>query len=227
MAVLRLRSPLSLVALLVLASCRGTAEPAVLAPVEDVSSYVGALARETAVERPMLIIFRWRVSEEGVRLGGRGVARVAPPYRARLDLFLENGEAVAQAVLIEDDLRLPVTLPGGLLPPAHLLWGTLGVFRNWPGTEVLGGDRLDGGARRVRTRLADGDQVHYRFVDGVMQSVALLEDGSEVKQVRLTQDGAPVPAEAVYRDLAAFRELTITRESVEYVASFPPDIWHP
>ncbi|UCC24280.1 MAG: hypothetical protein JSU98_11145 [Gemmatimonadales bacterium] len=198
-----------------------------VSPVGDVGSWAAGISEGTKVERPTLVFFRWSVTEEGIRIGGRGVARVEPPYRARLDLFLENGEAVAQAVLIDDDLRLPVTLPGGILPPAHLLWGTLGVFRSWPGTEILGAEDLEDGSRRLRTRLATGDQVHYSFVEGTLRWVALLDGGTEVKRVRLEHDGAAVPSRAVYRDLAAFRELIITRESVEHVASFPPDIWRP
>lgn len=207
--------------------CGGRAEPGVVAPVQDPRGAAESLEEATAVRQPTLILFRWRMAEEGLRLSGRGVARVEPPYRARLDLFLENGEAVAVAVLVEDDLRLPVTLPGGLLPPAHLLWGSLGVFRVWPGTEVVGGEELAGGIRQIRMRLAAGDEVRYRFADEAMRSVELLERGSVVKRVELKQDGVSVPAEAVYRDLAAFRELVITRESVEHVASFPPDIWRP
>lgn len=214
-------------AVLTTAGCAGTGTPGVVAPVQDVGAWTVGLAEATEVERPTLILFEWTLTEEGIRVGGRGVARVAPPYRARLDLFLKNGEAVAKAVMIEDDLRLPMTLPGGILPPAHLLWGTLGVFRSWPGTDILGAEDLMDGSRLLRTRLASGDQVHYSFVDGLMRSAALLDDGTEVKRVFLEHDGERVPSRAVYRDMAAFRELIITRESVEYVASFPPEIWNP
>jgi len=92
---------------------------------------------------------------------------------------------------------------------------------------VVGGEELAGGVRQIRTRLATGEEVRYRFAGEVMRSVELLERGSVVKRVELEQDGVSVPSEAVYRDLAAFRELVITRESVEHVASFPPDIWRP
>lgn len=201
--------------------------PAVVAPVPDPAGEAAVLQEATRVGQPTLVIFRWRISEEGVRLSGRGVARVEPPYRARLDLFLANGEPAAVAVLMEDDLRLPVTLPGGILPPAPLLWSSLGVFRVGPGAEVYAGDVTEDGGRLFRARLAGGEEVRYRFAGGVMRYAELLQGGSVVKRVELSQDGGSVPAEAVYRDMAAFRELVITRESVEHVASFPPDIWNP
>lgn len=209
------------------AACGAGAPVPPLAPVRDAAGEVARLQEATRVQQPTLIVFQWRIAEEGLRLSGRGVARVEPPYRARLDLFLANGEAVAVAVMIDDDLRLPVTLPGGILPPAPLLWASLGVFRIAPDSELLGGGVLEDGGRILQARLASGEQVRYRFARDGMRQAELLEGESVVKRVGLTQDGSSVPAEAVYRDLAAFRELVITRESVEHVASFPPDIWRP
>jgi hypothetical protein len=208
-------------------ACGGGVPAPALTPVEDAAGEVARLQASTRVEQPTLILFQWRIAEEGLRLSGRGVARVEPPYRARLDLFLANGEAVAVAVMIDDDLRLPVTLPGGILPPAPLLWASLGVFRIAPDAELLGGGTQANGDRILQARLASGEEVRYRFARDGMRQAELLEGESVVKRVALTQDGSSVPAEAVYRDLAAFRELVITRESVEHVASFPPDIWRP
>lgn len=210
-----------------LAACGGGAPPATLSPIPDPAAEAAALQESTRVRQPTLILFDWRIAEEGLRLSGRGVARVEAPYRARLDLFLANGEAVAVAVMVDDDLRLPVTLPGGILPPAPLLWASLGVFRMAPDATVTRGGVLPDGGRLLEARLASGEEVRYRFARDGMRLAELLEGESVVKRVELTQDGSPVPAEAVYRDMAAFRELVITRESVEHVASFPPDIWRP
>ena len=211
-----------------MAGCGGGGPAAeVVAPVPDAPALSRSLQEATAVERPQVVIFRWQITEEGLRAGGQGVARIAPGYRARLDLFLENGEGVAQAVLIGDDLRTPYTLPGGILPPANLLWGSLGVFREWPGTEILGGEELEGGERRILTRLPDGHRVDYRFRGDQMTSAVLRRDGTVVREIRLERDEGRIPVQAVYRDRTAFRELTITRERVEYVESFPDDIWYP
>ncbi|MDT8341620.1 MAG: hypothetical protein RQ751_08935, partial [Longimicrobiales bacterium] len=179
------------------------------------------------VAEPTLVTFRWRIAEEGVRFSGQGVARSEPPYRARLDLFLDNGEAAAVAVLVEDELRLPVAFPGGIVPPPPLLWGSLGVFRLPPESELLGGDELEGGGRRLRARLASGEVVRYRFRGELLEAVEVEERGRVVQRLELERDGGAVPVEAVYRDLTAFRELVITRESVEHVGPFPPHIWRP
>ena len=43
--------------------------------------------RATAPSAPLHILFDWTAREPDARFTGRGVARVEPPYRARLDLF--------------------------------------------------------------------------------------------------------------------------------------------
>ena len=60
-----------------------------------------------------------------------------------------------------------------------------------------------------------------------MTAAELRREGSVIQEIRLARDSVSVPAEAVYRDNTAFRELIITRERVEYVPSFPDDIWRP
>ena len=83
----------------------------------------------TRLETPVRLIFDWSVREPGLRSGGRGVARLEPPYRARLDLFTGRGETVLRAALVGDDLRLPEGASGELVPPPALFWSSLGIFR--------------------------------------------------------------------------------------------------
>ncbi len=213
--------------LLALAGCAGGGTPEAIGPVADPEMAVRSVEVATALERATRITFDWHLTEEGVRVGGRGVARIEPPDRARLDLFLDNGEGVAAAILIGDDLTLPVSLPGDILPPPALLWGTVGLVRLGAGVSVLDGQELADGGRIIRTRLPSGEGVIYRVLDERLQEVSQTEDGTVVKRLAARyEDGGRIPAEAVYRDLAAFRELTLTRERVEYVDGFPPDIWH-
>lgn len=180
----------------------------------------------TALQHPSRIVFDWSLAEQGVRVSGRGVARVEPPYRARLDLFLGNGEAAARAALVGDDLRIPPGVPTDILPPSHLLWGTLGVFRPGMGTGLLGGDALDEGGVQLRYRLGNGDEVHYDLDQArQVRSVAVLRSGTVIQRLAVERDGDGFPTEAVYRDLAAFRELRMTRESVVQVEPYPADIW--
>jgi hypothetical protein len=175
------------------------------------------------MESPTAVTFSWQLAEEGLRLSGRGVARVLPPERARLDLFLGNGEPAARAVLVGEDLRLPVLMPGGVIPPPPLLWATLGVYRPGPGrTEVRTGD---GGMREVTVYLDSGESVRYDFTGERMRAAYLAQGGSITREVRLEWGDGELPSSARYRDLASFRELVITSEEVRQVAGFPPDIW--
>jgi hypothetical protein len=182
----------------------------------------------TSLREPSRIVFAWSLSEQGVRISGRGVARVEPAYKARLDLFLPSGETAARASMVGDDLRIPAGVPTGILPPPHLLWGTLGVFRPGLGTGLTGGDALEDGAVRLTYRLPGGDEVRY-VLDRARQvrEVEVRRGGTPIQRLVLTRDGEGFPSEAVYRDLASFRELRLTRESVEHVEPFPPDIWLP
>jgi hypothetical protein len=54
-----------------------------------------------------------------------------------------------------------------------------------------------------------------------------LDGETVVERVELDMDEDRYPAEAIYRDLTAFRELRLSRASVERVEPFPPDIWDP
>jgi hypothetical protein len=188
-----------------------------------------ALRLEAAerVDAPTRVVFEWAMAEQGVRVSGRGVTRMEPPYRARLDLFLGNGEAAGRAALVDDALRLPARLPPSVLPPPHLLWATVGVFRPGVGTTLLGAEREGEGRIRMRYRLPGGREAHYLIVDGRLHDVEVLRDGTVVQRVELERDGLGVPAEAVFRDLVEVRELRLSRESVQQTEPFPADIWYP
>lgn len=218
---------LSLAGVASLAGCGGGGVAAV-APLPDPGSSFEALESQTEPDSPAQIFFEWSLTEEGVRVSGRGVARVAPPDRARLDLFLPNGEAVAGAILVGDDLTLPVSLPGDVLPPPELLWGTIGTIRLGAGAEVIRGDELEDGGVRLWARLADGESVRYEVLGGRVRRIEQMTAGGTVVKTLVARHDTEgrVPAEATYRDLTAFRELILTRDGMEYVDGFPADIWH-
>jgi hypothetical protein len=184
------------------------------------------LEATTRLEEPLRIFFEWSLSERDARFQGRGVARVEPPYKARLDLFLSNGETVARAALVDDDLRVPPGTPEGIIPPAEMLWGTLGVFRPGLGTALLGGELLGDGRVRLRYRRPDGIELRFTVTGGRIEEIERLRQGQVVERV-VMRPGARdrYPLEGTYRDLAAFRELKLTRERLEEVEAFPPDIW--
>ena len=206
----------------------GTKRLAVVGPMPDPAATVTMLERGTRLTGPVWIEFTWQLNEAGARLSGDGVARVEPPYRARLDLFLHNDETFFAAALVDDDLRLPPGAPDDILPPADLMWSTLGVFRPMGGARLVGGDRLEERAERLRYRYDDGTELHYEVTGGSMSVLELLEGEAVVQSVRLVRDEDDrYPKEATYRNLIDFRELKLTRVSVAPADPFDPAIWDP
>lgn len=200
-------------------------DPGQLAEVRAAALEAGERTRPTRSTR---LDFRWRAREPDFRDSGFGVARIEPPYRARLDLFLDNGETAAIAALVGDELRIPESLPTELVPPAPLLWAALGVFRPGGGAEMLRG-AIERSTMEVEYRLPPGGRVRFRLRDGALVDAELRERGSAVQRVFLSGsgEGSAYPAEATYRNLADYRELELRLESVEHVDAFPQDIWTP
>ena len=201
----------------------------VLGPMERPREVAGDAREETRLVGPTRVDFRWRLNEAGDRVQGVGVARVEPPYRARLDLFLDNGESVISAALVDDDLRLPPGAPADVLPPVDLMWGTLGVFRPVEGARLLGGDRLAEGSRRLRYAYPDGQEVRFQLSSSdALEALEVLDGASVVEWVRLVpaEDGR-YPVSATYRDLVDFRELELERTGIRSVDGFDPGIWDP
>jgi hypothetical protein len=183
-----------------------------------------AAERRTAIETPLRIEFAWSAIEPGARMSGRGLARVEPPYRARLDLFADNGEHVAAAVLEGDNLRVAADAQTSI-PPAPLLWGALGVYRPGSGGVLAGGRVYPEGDIELTYRIPEG-QLQYRLRDDLVERIDILGGGGTVEELALARgDGERFPRRATYRHLVEVRELQITLESVEDVESYPTDIW--
>jgi hypothetical protein len=114
-----------------------------------------------------------------------------------------------------------------MIPPPHLLWGVLGVFRPGVGAALLGAED-DGSGVQMRYGYAEGDEILYHLDGRRVREVELVKGGHVVQRVSLELGSdSRYPAVAVYRDLGAFRELRIRRESVDTVEPYPPDIWDP
>ena len=215
-----------LVAACALASCASPPLPVVIAPPIDGEQVALRLEASSRLKEPARILFSWSISERDARFSGRGVARIEPPFKARLDLFFGNGETIARAALVNDDLRLPPGTPAGIIPPAELLWGALGIFRPGPGTSLVGTDDLGDGRVRLRYSRPDGLEVRYTVRRNRVELVERLRQGQPVEQVAVEGGTAnPYPSQATYRNLPAFRELKLSRDSVESVEAYPPDLW--
>ncbi len=181
--------------------------------------------RATAPGPPLRIVFDWTVREADARFAGRGVARVQGPYHARLDLFGPRGEGYLSAAVVDDDLRLPVS-PAAALPPAPLLWSVLGVFRPPAGAALVATTREGESARLEYER--DGGRWAFELVGGRLRRAEWNRPDGGRYTVELKGDGpSGLPQRAVYRDWAAFTELTLELDEVERVESFPPEIWTP
>ncbi len=178
----------------------------------------------TAPRRPLRVVFSWSYKDESMRFSGRGALRVEPPYKARTDLFGPRGETLMRSVVIADTLQVPPGVPEGLLPPVSLGWATMGVLRPEPGARLeltaVNGDTLTIGYVR------DNEHWRYRLIGGRMRYAEWQGPGASKRSIELRGSSSNgLPAEAVYRDWAAFRELTTTVEEVNESASFPPETW--
>lgn len=209
--------------------CAGSAlQSAPALPRSDLDAQVRIAGEASRIARPVQLIFAWRAREPGFRDDGFGVARLEPPGKARLDLFLDNGETAATAALVDDDLRVPAALPLELVPPPALLWAALGVFRPGAGVQTLEGRRA-GAAMEMRFGLPGGNLLRFRMHDLRVVEAAVLEGGAEVERVVIawSEEESAYPAEATYRNLRDYRELELRLESFEHVDPFPTHIWDP
>ncbi len=197
------------------------------APIVDTDQAVRQARLDNPFPNTLQVIFQWNVREPDLRLEGMGVARLQNPDRARLDLFMENGESVLAASLVEDQLRAREGTQLQVVPSPALLWAGLGVFRPGERATLLGADAFADGTVRLRYRLADGDELRYQLRSGRVTSAELRHEGDAVHRVAVKREGeAELPNEAIYRNLASFSELTVTVETVERVDSHPSDIWY-
>ena len=196
-------------------------------PILDPDQAVQEVRQHNPFPTTSRVLFQWNVREPDLRLDGRGVARLQHPDRARLDLFMDNNEAVLAATLVEDQLRAREGTRLEVVPSPALLWASLGVFRPGDGATLLGAEAFGDEVLRLRYRLTDGDELRYEFRSFLVTGVELRHDGDAVHRVSLSREGeGELPAEAIYRNLASFSQLTVTVETVEGVDSHPSDIWY-
>lgn len=196
---------------------RGPVDPALEAEAVDA----------TRPSEPLQINFGWRGREAESVFSGRGVARIEPPYRARLDLFGPRDEPVLNAALVDDELRLPpVTEPTVTLPTPALLWSILGVVRPPPTAELVRATRDRSIVQLDYAR--DRELWRYQLEDGRLRRTEYGRDGNRIQSVELRdseQSGAP--GQGVYRDWVDQVELILEVDTVEPTAPFPAEIWRP
>jgi hypothetical protein len=165
------------------------------------------------------IIFRWELEDQDLVARGEGAARIAAPDSGRLDFFLAAGGASGAAVLVGDTLRLPSQmndLAQKLIPPAPLLWATLGRLAIPALRDTVA--RVDSTTLRADI----GRPVTWRvtFVRDTMRKLERVDGGRVLESVeRLSNDHVRYRHETSHRKL----DLFITRS--EEVSAFDPIIW--
>jgi hypothetical protein len=194
----------------------------------DARETAGRALTATRPGEPLQVRFGWRLREADLRYRGRGVARMEPPYRIRLDLFTDRGETLFQAALVGGALRIPFWAPRELAPPPALLWAAVGVFRPDPDMELAGGRRAERGGMVLRYRKDTDTELRFRLENGRLARAELHRGGHLAEVVELSFRGSSEDLrETVYRNRREFRELVFEIEGVESVETFPTDIWYP
>jgi len=211
----------ALAGLVALAACASAGVPA--GPPD--AAVEQAMRRATTPPGPLRIVFDWRARERDGRFNGRGVARLEPPDRARLDLFGPRGEGLLSAAVVGRRVHLPPLDQTLDLPPPAMLWGTLGVVAPPPEARLVGTGQTDG---RTRLTYAVGDgRLWYDLEDGRLRGVRWEGPG---RRLSVTLEGAAghgAPARAVFRDHEAYVELVLDVEQVDDVDPYPDEIWYP
>jgi hypothetical protein len=166
---------------------------------------------------PAKITFKWEINDNSIVARGDGVARLGPPDRARVDLFLGGGfGAGAGAILIGDSLIVPPGARGlDLVPPAPLLWAALGrlALPAVPDTVIrMSGDTL---------RASLGSPVQWRItsIGGQLTRV------ERVAGDRIVEWVERIPGKRIRYELSGRRSLVLDIETQQPVTQFDASIW--
>jgi hypothetical protein len=164
------------------------------------------------------LVFDWELEDRDITARGEGVARIAYPDSARLDLFLAGGFGGGAAVLIDDSLQ---TAGGDMarrfIPPPPLLWAALGRAA-LPATHDTSA-RVDGELLRIDIGMPVKWRLTFRR-DSLLR-MERVRDGRILEWVE--RSGNMVR----YRSEEARRSLLLTIKRAEEVAPFDASIWGP
>lgn len=204
---------IALIALASLAACVPRLRPLTGAPAPAV---VPAGALPPGHRR---VVFDWVLEDRELSARGEGVARVASPDSARLDLFVAGGFGSGGAVLLGDTLRLPRggELARRFVPPPPLLWATMGRVAIPALADTSA--RVDAGFLRVDI----GSPVAWRLTFRSDSLVRLERVGGGRIVEWVERRGSTVR----YENAAARRALQLTIKRVEEVPPFDASIWGP
>ena len=163
------------------------------------------------------IVFDWELQDPDLVARGEGVARTASPDSARLDFFVAGGLGAGAAVLIRDELRAPgPDMIRRVVPPAPLLWATLGRLAIPPEPDTVA--RVDGDLLRADI----GRPVRWRvtFRGDTLVRLERVDGARVLEWVERSS-----PSRVRYRHEVARRQLTLTVASQEPAPPFDASIW--
>jgi hypothetical protein len=164
------------------------------------------------------LIFGWEYKERVYSARGDGVARIAPPDSVRIDLFLENGNSGGFVILIGDSITaLAQDEARRSLPPAPLLWATLGVVRVFA-TDTIA--RQDGDTLRIE--IGNDPTWRMTFAGQWLGRMERIVNG-RVEQLVERRDSTRV----VYRQPGAGRTLVLNLRRSIPETGFDAAIWRP
>ena len=187
------------------------------------------LVERDSLSNNLLARFSWQLREPDLRIGGLGVVRLGAPDRARVDLFLENGESVLAAALVGDEIRVGQEQTYlGVIPSAPLLWASLGLFRPGEEAALVNTERLGSNGIRLDYSSSSSSTLRYDIFEDQIRTVSILEKGQTVHSVNLELETPErLPSRATYRNLSSYRELVIFLETANGVEPYDEKIWHP
>lgn len=199
-------------------------------PLPDPSGAAAELVELTTPLERRQITFQWTLDESGSRVRGRGVVRLEPPDRLRLDLFGPRNETVLAAALVGGEARLPAGAPDNApIPSPALLWAGLGVIHP-PVGAVLRSVEAVGDDLVLRYAGADEERFEYTVTpapESRLKQLQRIGPHGPLETVQLTWSAEGAVARASYRDWAAYRELTLDVQEIVAAEPFSPSIWTP
>lgn len=210
-----MRRPVALVAVaagLAVSACAPALHPLAGAPAPK---NLPSTAIPTGYHR---ILFDWELQDGDMTARGEGVARIAYPDSARLDLIVAGGFGSGAAILIGDSVQVPGgSMARRFVPPPPLLWASLGRAALPPARDTTA--RVDGELLRVDI----GMPVNWRltFRRNTLLRVERVRDGRILEWVERTGDTVR------YRSEEGRRSLILTIKRREEVAPFDASIWDP
>lgn len=164
------------------------------------------------------LVFQWEYSEPELIIRGEGVARIATPDSARLDLFLAGGFGGGYALLIGDTLRAPgADMIRRYLPPPPLLWGAFGRLAVPPASDTTA--RVDG--KSIRADIGRDPQWRATLLDSQLVRLERIDGGRLREWVERRPSGR-----IVYRHETARRTLSIMVNRTEELPGFDATIWN-